>query len=60
MEPASLEIKRANVNREAQALEVTWGDAHESVYPLRALRASWAVVREQWSGEQPGPLPTDH
>jgi DUF971 family protein len=39
MDPRALEIAEADVNEERQTLEITWGDRHPSVYPLKYLRS---------------------
>ncbi|MGV3722690.1 MAG: gamma-butyrobetaine hydroxylase-like domain-containing protein [Actinomycetota bacterium] len=33
------QIQRAQLNSEAQTLDVTWGDRHSSAYPLKYLRS---------------------
>ena len=39
MAAATPKIEKAGLDREAQALNVAWKDGHESVYPLKHLRA---------------------
>jgi DUF971 family protein len=39
MTPEAQQILAADLSDERQTLEITWGDGHESVYPLRYLRA---------------------
>lgn len=39
MEPRRQQILDADLNDAAQTMEITWGDQHRSVYPLKYLRA---------------------
>ena len=39
MVPEAQKIRKADISDERQALEVRWGDGHESIYPLKYLRA---------------------
>jgi len=39
MSPEAIAIAAADINDERQTLDVTWGDGHASVYPLKYLRA---------------------
>lgn len=52
MNPEALRIARADINDERQAMEIAWGDGHESEYPLKYLRgecpcASCRTEREE-------------
>lgn len=38
-DPAAAQIRSADLNDAQRTLEVTWGDSHQSSYPLKYLRA---------------------
>jgi ATP-binding protein involved in chromosome partitioning len=57
-------VPRAIRQKGPRELGITWGDGHESAYPVRELRLACACAScvDEWTGEahlDPGSVPAD-